>query len=195
MTQRADISGQPTGRALPGWQPPPRPGRCSLDRRFCRTEPLDVARHARQFYDASSRDPQVRMWTCLCSGPCASFDEYRAWLEPGPASEDPLFFALVDKGRAQAVGTGTCMRIDAANGFVEGGHPAFSPPMQRTPVATAAMYLMMRNAFELRYGRCEWKCDALDDACRAWLDPANFDAAGRQRVSPVGIRISQTSSD
>jgi len=226
MTQRTNTFGQPIGRALPGWQPPPRPGRSVLEGRFCSVEPLDVVRHARQLYDANSRDPEGRMWTYLFSGPFASFEEYRAWLEPRPASEDPLFFAFVDKARAQAVGTGAYMRIDATNGVVEVGHLAFSPLMQRTPVATEAMYLMMRSAFELGYRRYEWKCDALnaasrraaerlgftfegifrqaivykgrtrdtawfsiidqewpalDAAFRAWLDPANFDADGRQR--------------
>lgn len=226
MTQRTNTFGQPIGRALPGWQPPPRPERSVLEGRFCRVEPLDVVRHARQLYDANSRDPEGRMWTYLFSGPFANFEEYRAWLEPRPASEDPLFFAFVDKARAQAVGTGAYLRIDPANGVVEVGHLAFSPLMQRTPVATEAMYLMMRNAFELGYRRYEWKCDALnaasrraaerlgfkfegifrqaivykgrsrdtawfsiidqewpalDAAFRAWLDPANFDADGRQR--------------
>jgi hypothetical protein len=113
------------------------------------------------------------------------------------------------------------------------GHLQFSPLMQRTPVATEAMYLMMKHAFELGYRRYEWKCDALnaasrraaerlgftfegifrqaivykgrsrdtawysildrewpalDAALRAWLDPSNFDAEGRQRVSLAGHR-------
>jgi len=226
MNQRTNTFGQPTGQALPGWQPPPRPGRSVLEGRSCRVEPLDVARHARQLHDANSLDPEGRMWTYLFSGPFAGFEEYRSWLEPRPASEDPLFFAFVDKARAQAVGTGAYMRIDTANGVMEVGHLAFSPLMQRTPVATEAMYLMMRSAFELGYRRYEWKCDALnaasrraaerlgftfegifrqaivykgrtrdtawfsiidqewpalDAAFRAWLDPANFDADGRQR--------------
>jgi RimJ/RimL family protein N-acetyltransferase len=204
-----------------------------LEGRFCRVEPLDVEQHARPLYDANSLDPTGRMWTYLFSGPFANFEEYLAWLEPRPASEDPLFFAFVDKARAQAVGMGAYLRIDAANGVMEVGHLAFSPLMQRTPVATEAMYLMMRNAFELGYRRYEWKCDALnaasrraaerlgftfegvfrqaivykgrnrdtawfsiidsewpalDAAFRAWLDPSNFDAAGRQRASLAELR-------
>jgi len=233
MNQRTNAFGQPIGRELAGWQPPSRPARSVLEGRFCRVEPLDVARHARQLYDANALDPEGRMWTYLFSGPFASFEEYRAWLEPRPASDDPLFFAFVDKGRAQAVGTGAYLRIDAANGVVEVGHLAFSPPMQRSPVATEAMYLMMRNAFELGYRRYEWKCDslnaasrraaarlgftfegifrqaivykgrsrdtawfsiidtewpAIDAGFRAWLDPANFDADGRQRRGLAALR-------
>ena len=173
------------------------------------------------------------MWTYLFSGPFADFAEYHAWLEPKPASEDPLFFAFVDLATGRAVGLGSYLRIEPANGVIEVGHLQFSPRMQRTPVATEAMYLMMRNAFALGYRRYEWKCDALnaasrraaerlgfrfegifrqaivykdrnrdtawfsvidsewpalDAAFRAWLDPANFDAEGRQRRSLVDLR-------
>jgi len=233
MVQRVNSFGQPIGPELPGWLPPSRPARTVLEGRFCRVEPLDVERHARQLHDANSADPEGRMWTYLFSGPFASFAEYRAWLEPRPASEDPLFFAFVDRQRAQAVGTGAFMRIDPANGVMEVGHLAFSPLMQRTPVATEAMYLMMKHAFGLGYRRYEWKCDALNAASRraaerlgftfegifrqaivykgrnrdtawfsiidrewpaldaafqAWLDPANFDAAGCQRRSLAAHR-------
>jgi RimJ/RimL family protein N-acetyltransferase len=111
--------------------------------------------------------------------------------------------------------------------------------MQRTAVATEAMYLMMKTAFELGYRRYEWKCDALnarsrraaerlgftfegvfrqavvykgrnrdtawfsiidsewpllDATYRRWLDPANFDAAGRQVESLAAIRERQPTS-
>jgi RimJ/RimL family protein N-acetyltransferase len=233
MNPRTNAFGQPIGRELTGWQPPSRPARIVLDGRFCRVEPLDVARHARQLYDANALDSDGRMWTYLFSGPFASFDEYLGWLEPRPASDDPLFFAFVDKGRAQAVGTGAYLRIDTGSGVVEVGHLAFSPLMQRSPIATEAMYLMMKYAFELGYRRYEWKCDslnaasrraarrlgftfegifrqaivykgrnrdtawfsiidtewpAIDAGFRAWLDPANFDADGRQRRSLAALR-------
>ena len=166
MVQRVNSFDQPIGPELPGWRPPPRPVRTVLEGRFCRVEPLDVERHARQLHDANSLDPEGRMWTYLFSGPFASFEEFRAWLVPRPTSEDPLFFAFVDVRRAQAVGMGAYMRIDPANGAMEVGHLAFSPLMQRTPVATEAMYLMMKHAFELGYRRYEWKCDALNAGSR-----------------------------
>ena len=236
MTERLNPFGQPIGPELSNWRAPPRPGRHLLQGHFCRVEPLDVGRHARQLYDANALDPDGRMWTYLFSGPFAGFEEYRAWLEPKPASDDPLFFAFVDRARDQAVGMGSYLRIEPAHGVIEVGHLAFSPLMQRTPIATEAMYLMMREAFELGYRRYEWKCDALnaasrraaerlgftfegifrqaivykgrnrdtawysiidrewpalDAAFRAWLDPANFDAAGRQRRSLAELRGSR----
>jgi len=201
--------------------------------RYCRVEPLDPARHAAELHEANLLDRDGRMWTYLFSGPCATLDEYRAWLEAKQPSGDPLFFAFVDAARGRAVGLGSYLRIDPAHGTVEVGHLQFSPLMQRTAVATEAMYLMMKIAFDLGYRRYEWKCDslnagsrraaerlgfrfegtfrqaivykgrsrdtawysvidkewpALDAAFRAWLDPANFDPAGRQRRTLTELR-------
>jgi RimJ/RimL family protein N-acetyltransferase len=226
VVQRTNSHGQPIGVELPAWQPPPRPPRAVLDGRYCRVEPLDLERHAAQLHAANSLDAAGRMWTYLFSGPFASFEAYVAWLAPRPSSEDPLFFAFVDKARGQAVGLGSYLRIEPAHGSVEVGHLQYSPLMQRSSVATEAIYLMMRQVFALGYRRCEWKCDALnagsrraaerlgftfegvfrqaivykgrnrdsawysvidgewpalDAAFRAWLDPANFDAQGRQQ--------------
>jgi RimJ/RimL family protein N-acetyltransferase len=185
MTQRINACGQPIGPELPGWQPPAYPPRRPLEGRFCRVEPLDVARHAAGLHDANSLDREGRMWTYLFSGPFGGFEEYRAWLEPRAVSEDPLFFAFVDRSREQAVGTGAYLRIDTANGAVEVGHLAFSPLLQRSPVATEAMYLMMRQAFELGYRRYEWKCDALNAASRRAAERLGFTFEGVFRQAIV----------
>jgi len=233
MATRVNENGQPIGPEVPGWTPRPHPPRAVMHGRYCRVEPLDPARHAADLHEANSLDREQRMWTYLFSGPFASFDDYRAWLEAKQGSEDPLFFAFVDTASGRAVGLGSYLRIDPANGTVEVGHLQFSPLMQRTAVATEAMYLMMKTAFELGYRRYEWKCDslnagsrraaerlgfryegvfrqaivykgrsrdtawysvidkewpALEAAFRAWLDPANFDPAGRQRRSLAALR-------
>jgi RimJ/RimL family protein N-acetyltransferase len=185
MSQRINACGQPIGPELTGWQPPPCPPRRPLDGRFCRVEPLDVARHAAGLHAANSLDRDGRMWTYLFSGPFGSFEEYRAWLEPRAVSVDPMFFAVVDRSREQAVGTGAYMRIDTANGSVEVGHLAFSPLLQRSPVATEAMYLMMRQAFELGYRRYEWKCDALNAASRRAAERLGFTFEGVFRQAIV----------
>ena len=185
MSQRVNTFGQPIGPPLPGWQPAARPARTVLEGRFCRVEPLDVARHARALHDANSLDPEGRMWTYLFSGPFGSFEEYCAWLEPKPASEDPLFFAFVDLANGRAVGLGSYLRIEPANGVIEVGHLQFSPRMQRTPVATEAMYLMMRNAFALGYRRYEWKCDALNAASRRAAERLGFTFEGIFRQAIV----------
>jgi RimJ/RimL family protein N-acetyltransferase len=91
-------------------------------------------------------------------------EEMEAWVKSVEASEDPLFFAIVDLATERAVGWASYLRIDPPNGVIEVGHLAYSPLLQRTPAATEAMCLMMRRAFdELGYRRYEWKCNSLNE--------------------------------
>jgi RimJ/RimL family protein N-acetyltransferase len=225
---RVNALGQPIGAPVPDWKPPPHPPAVVLAGRFCRVEPLDPERHAAALFEANALDASGRNWTYLLREPFETLAGYRAWMEQSCLSTDPMFFAIVDAARDTATGVAAYLRIAPGAGSIEVGHINFSPLLQRTPAATEAMYLMMRNAFELGYRRYEWKCDSLNGPSRAaaqrlglsfegvfrqalvykgrnrdtawyaaidgewpalraaferWLDPANFDAAGRQRVS------------
>jgi len=227
VSPRTNEFGQPIGDALDDWTPPPFPEKTPLAGRFTRLEPFDAPHHARDLYAANSTD-DGRMWTYLPYGPFANLEDYEGWVDRQAAARDPSFYAIVDFASAAATGVAAYLRIDPPNGAVEIGHLAFSPRLQRTPAATEAMYLMMKNAFDLGYRRYEWKCDAfnypsraaaqrlgfsyeglfrqavvvkgrnrdtawfsvldsewpaLREAFEAWLAPANFDAAGRQRRS------------
>jgi len=90
-------------------------------------------------------------------------------MEPSCASDDPLFHAIVDLAAGKAAGMAAYMRISPGIGVIEVGSIAYSTRLQRTPVATEAMFLMMQRVFnELGYRRYEWKCDSLNEAsCRA----------------------------
>lgn len=182
---RRNALGQPIGLALPDWRPPPRPQQQALVGRFCSVEPLAVARHARDLYEANSRDPEQRMWTYLFSGPFATFAEYESWLAERAPSTDPLFQAFVSTTTGTAVGVGAFMRIDPAAGSIEVGHIAMSPLLQRSPAATEAMYLMMRHAFELGYRRYEWKCDSLNENSRRAAERLGFTFEGLFRQAIV----------
>ena len=89
------------------------------------------------------------MWAYLPYGPFATLDAWIAWAEPMARSEDPLFFAIIDRatGRGPRASPRTS-RIDPEHGSIEVGHLALLAALQRTPAATEAMYLMMRRAFE-----------------------------------------------
>lgn len=167
MPQPTNSLGQPIGFPLPDWAPPPRPPRAPIAGRYCRVEPLDAARHADDLFAANAQDTAGRMWTYLPYGPFATPAEYRAWAEERSRSDDPQFHAIVDAGSGRAVGVASYLRIDPAAGSIEVGHIAFAPPLQRTPAASEAMFLLMRRAFELGYRRYEWKCDALNAPSRA----------------------------
>jgi RimJ/RimL family protein N-acetyltransferase len=169
--------GQPIGDPVPGWTPPPRPPRAALAGRYCTVEPLDPARHGPALWEANAADRDGRNWTYLALDPPAAFEAYGGWLAQAAASDDPRFHAIVVSGAA--VGVAAYLRIAPEAGSIEVGHINFSPALQRTPAATEAMYLMMRQAFALGYRRYEWKCDALNAPSRA--------AAARLGLSFEGI--------
>jgi RimJ/RimL family protein N-acetyltransferase len=219
--------GQPVGFPVPDWQGARRPARTPAEGRLCRIEPLEPARHAPALFEAVSDDREGRMWTYLSAGPFRDLGSYRSWLEAHTAGDDPMCYAIVDKGTGAAIGTSSYIRIDPKAGTIEVAHVTFSPRLQRTAIATEAMFLMMRRVFEeLGYRRYEWKCNTLNAASRRaalrlgftyeglfrqatvvkgrnrdtawfsildsewpvlkrgyerWLDPGNFDRAGRQR--------------
>lgn len=154
--------GQPIGFLVADWKPAARPAHKLLTGRFCRLEPLNTARHAADLYAANTLDAEGRNWTYLPYGPFDSLSSYSNWVDQFSATSDPLFFAIVSHATGKAVGVASFLRIDPANGSIEVGHLNFSSLMQRTPIATEVMHLMMKEAFALGYRRYEWKCNALN---------------------------------
>jgi RimJ/RimL family protein N-acetyltransferase len=176
--------GQPIGDPLPAWTPPPAPPRMAMTGRYCRLEPMDQ-RFASQLYTAAAHDADGRSWTYLPYGPFASADAYRGWIRRDCLGDDPLFFVLIDAATARAVGQASFMNIKRAHGSIEVGHVYFAPLASRSRVATDAMYLMMRRAFELGYRRYEWKCDALNAPSRAAAERLGFSYEGLFRQAVV----------
>jgi RimJ/RimL family protein N-acetyltransferase len=136
--------------------------------RYCRLEPLDAERHARDLFAAYSDAPDERDWTYLVPQKPTSLAAYRDFLAAEAPSEDPLRFAVIDSANGTAVGRLALMRIDPPNGVMEVGGIMYSPRLQRRPAGTEAIYLCAKRVFdELGYRRFEWKCDALNAASRA----------------------------
>lgn len=186
MIQRTNDFGQPIGPALPDWRACARPSRISLSGEFCRLEPLHADQHASELYAAISEDIGYKNWTYLSRDAPTDFNHYRDWLAEMAASEDPLFYAILDQRSGAAVGIAAYLRIDPANGVIEVGHLNFSPRLQRTAAATEAMFLMMRHVFdELGYRRYEWKCDSLNAPSRITAQRLGFQYEGTFRQALV----------
>lgn len=171
-------SGLPVGIVLDPVQAQ-RPSRVTLEGRFARLEPLDVARHGRALYDATHGPDREAIWAYIGDGPFADFESFRVSLEAKAKSEDPLFFAIVDKADGHAKGYSTLMRIDVPNRVIEVGNIVYGSAMQKTPLATEVQYLLMRHAFDdLRFRRYEWKCNALNAPSRRAADRYGFTYEG-----------------
>jgi RimJ/RimL family protein N-acetyltransferase len=125
-----------------------------------RLEPV-LAAHAESLFEAAhgeGSDPEL--WDYLAYGPFPDLTSFRDWLEERAASEDPLFFAVVDTASGRAMGMVSFLRIDEAFGVIEIGHIWFGSALQRSRSATETIYLLSREAFDgLGYRRLEWKCN------------------------------------
>ena len=207
--------------------PCPRPARTVLPGRYVRLEPLAAA-HAPALYEASSADGAQARFAYLFETPPAAPADIDAWVARAGATEDPLFFAVIDLASGRAAGRQALMRIVPEHGVIEIGSILWGPLLSRQRGATEALYLAARHVFEdLGYRRFEWKCNDLNEPSKAaarrfgfsyeglfrqhmwvkganrdtawfsmldaewprlrqaydrWLDPANFDAAGRQKT-------------
>lgn len=185
MSVPTNAHGQPIGRPLPDWKVPAQPARAPLEGRYCRLEPVSPERHADPLFQAFARDAGEGLWTYLAYGPFVSLAEYRDWMEANCLGSDPLFFAICDLPARRPLGLASYLRVTPASGSIEVGHLAYSPALQQTAAATEAMYLMMRQAFELGYRRYEWKCDALNAPSRAAATRLGFTFEGIFRQATV----------
>jgi len=160
---------QTIGFPLPDWQACERPPSTSIQGNYCRVEKLDVEKHAEDLFDAYAKDTNHGNWTYLPYGPFSNFTDFKTWLINSCCNDDPFFHTVIDLKTEKAVGIASYLRIEPEIGVIEVGHIHFSPLMQRTPVSTEALYLLMRRVFdELGYRRFEWKCDSLNaPSCKA----------------------------
>jgi len=159
-------SNLPIGPEVPA-QPAPRPERRVLPGRFVRLEPLDPQAHGPSLWQETHGADSAQRWQYLFEAPFPDEASFREFLTRKAASQDPLFFAIVDQRSGRAVGYETLMRIDPAHRCIEVGSILYGRSLQRTPGATEAQFLLMRHAFDdLGYRRYEWKCNALNAPSR-----------------------------
>lgn len=145
---------------LSHWRQPPFPPREPLEGRWCRLEPLSVARHADELWRHLAGQDAV--WDYLPIHAPKREAEYHAILASMVANEAIVPLAVVDLSDGQAKGHCWIMEIRPAHGVFEIGYITWSPAMQRTPMATEAVYLVGDLGFRLGYRRYEWKCNDLN---------------------------------
>jgi len=147
--------------------PAERPTRVTLTGRFVSLVPLDARAHAPALRRHTHGPGRERLWTYLSAGPFPDEASLRLHLEEAAASDDPLFFAVIENPTGEAVGYASYMRIEPRHRVIEVGHILYTPKLQHSAGGTEAMYLMARHAFEdLGYRRYEWKCNALNEPSR-----------------------------
>ncbi len=161
--------------------PARRPERRAFDGAFVRLEPLG-AQHARDLYEATHGPDRDSLWRYMFVGPFADFASFETWRVKAAQADDPLAWAVIDKKTGRAVGVLTLMRIEPAHRVIEVGGIVWGTPLQRTPGATEAIYLLARAIFDdLGYRRFEWKCDSLNAPSQRAAQRFGFSYEGRFR--------------
>lgn len=177
--------GQPIGEPVENWIPPQTPKQEVLEGVFSRLEPLSAVEHAEPLFHAFSESSGEGLWTYLPYGPFYDLAAYEDWLSNWASGTDPLLFAICERRSGRPLGVAGYLRIAPAQGSLEVGHLCFSASLQRSVIATEAMFLMMRQAFELGFRRYEWKCDALNQPSRSAAQRLGFEYEGTFRQAAV----------
>ncbi len=158
---------QPIGFPVKDWVASLTPARTEMVGQYCIIKPLDVDAHAESLFNAFAKDSDNKNWTYMPYGPFENFKAFKSWLINIAMSNDPLFYSLINKETNAVIGLASYLRINPSQGVIEVGNIHYSPVLQRSPMATEVMFLMMQRVFdELGYRRYEWKCDALNEKSR-----------------------------
>lgn len=137
-----------------------------LDGRYVRLEPLAPA-HAADLLAVSQMPGGPERYRWLFSEAPATLAEMEARIAATNAGPD-LTFAILDKAGGKALGQQSWMRIRPEHGSIEIGGVYWGLPMARTRLATEALFLFARHAFDdLGYRRFEWKCNNRNEPSRA----------------------------
>ncbi len=154
------------------------PQRIVLQGRFVRLEPIEK-RHAPDLFAIAQREGEVERFRWLLSEAPGSVAEIENWIATNDAGPD-RYVAIVDNRTGRAVGRQGWLRIFPHHASIEIGGVYWGPAMARTPLATEALYLFARHAFDdLGYRRFEWKCNDRNEASKA--------AALRFGFTPEGL--------
>jgi RimJ/RimL family protein N-acetyltransferase len=178
VNQTLSVGALPIGPTVPAHaarRPEPR----ILQGHFVRLEPLDPERHGASLWRETHGPGEEARWQYLFDAPFPDERAFRAHLTQKAASEDPLFFSIVDQPSGQALGYAALMRIDPPHRCIEVGNIVYGAGLQRRPGGTEAQFLLMRHVFDdLGYRRFEWKCNALNAASRRAAERFGFTFEG-----------------
>lgn len=170
---------------LAGRTPWPVPAAATLRGGRVTLVPLEPLAHAGPLFQAAQGDgADPALWDHLPYGPFADAEELGEGLRAIATDADVVAFAVLDGGVPS--GVVSYLRLRPAHGSVEVGHVWFGGRVQRTPVGTEAIGLLLRHAFDdLGYRRLEWKCDARNARSRAAAERLGFVLEGVFRQDMV----------
>jgi len=138
------------------------PHKIDLIGKYSRLEPLSDSLHGHSLWINAGSQKDV--WTYMIDGPFASENEFRAWLKNRELHATRYYYTIIDIKSNEPLGALCLMDCDLNHATCEIGGIFFSPKLQRTRIATEAIYLLSNHAFDLNYRRLQWKCNIKNEA-------------------------------
>lgn len=168
----------------PGEIPPgdaPVPAAVVLVGRWGRLRPLDAERDTSCLYLLSHDEHTNATWVDMKVGPFASEQAFAGHVAELVADKKRAFFAVAGLDD-KPLGWLCLMEAKPADHVVELGYVLYTPPLQRTRLATEALYLILRYVFDdLGCRRLEWTCTSTNQRSRKAADRLGFVYEGTQR--------------
>ncbi|MEQ8599883.1 MAG: GNAT family protein [Devosia sp.] len=164
------------------------PARSVLEGRYARLEPLALS-HAADLFEVANLPGGPERFRWLFSDAPQSVAATGAWIEQVNAGQDS-YVAILDKASGKALGQQAWMRIRPEHGSIEIGGVYWGLPMARSRLATEALFLFARHAFDdLGYRRFEWKCNNANEPSKAAATRFGFTFEGvfRQDMIVKGL--------
>ncbi len=156
--------GQPIGACTRGWAGASFPEAGQLSGDNARLIRANSAQHALALY--KEFDPaNLQLWTYMPYGPFDSAEHYYQWMQHISKREDARFYCICNSA-GEFKGIFALDAIKAEKGSIELAHVMFSSNLQKSTLASEAVFLILDYVFELGYRRCEWKCNALNAASK-----------------------------
>lgn len=150
---------------LSGWTTCDMPGDKTLVGRYGCLESYEGDRHLGGLFAAICGDGNDGLWRYIPLGPFETAADLDAAL---CYAQQHLGWKTLTIQRGDTVlGMASFMRIRPEHGSAEVGCVVFGPSLQRTRIATEAIYLMGKHLFDdLGYRRFEWKCNNANEASK-----------------------------
>ena len=156
---------QPIGKPLNDFKPCQKPSSKMLDGNYCCLEKINANKHSEDLFNECNNDEKA--WTYVHENQFQNLNSFKNYIKECEKSTDPYTYAIIDKKTNKTVGRIAYMRIKENIGSIEIGRVLFSKKMRKSCIGTEAVYLLLCEVFEkLKYRRCEWKCDSLNEASR-----------------------------
>ena len=152
---------------LSNWEPCAAAGDKVLVGASCLLQPFVPEHHSNGLFAAVAGPKNDDLWNYIPMGPYRSVNELNVMLAQVRNERDWRTMVIKDASTGVVLGMASYMRRRPEHGSVEVGCVVFSHALQRTRIATEALYLMASHIFDdLGYRRFEWKCNAANAASK-----------------------------